>query len=140
MIDKLGTCWGVFDTPLHKPNQYLLNTYLLNPMLVKDWIPYSTGRPILDKFSAVRVEAYRIRPSGYQANKVARPLRGRLEGLCNTPLHKPNQYLLNTYLLNPMLVKDGIPYSTDRPILVKFSSLRVGAYRIRPPNGPAGDE
>ena len=74
---KLGTCWGVCNTPLHiriknlipiyrinlKPgtfwgvcntnlpilDKYLINTYLLNPIPGKDWI--------------VRVGAYCIRPT-----------------------------------------------------------------------------
>ena len=33
---KLGTCWDVFNTPLPILDKYLMNMYLLNPILGKD--------------------------------------------------------------------------------------------------------
>ena len=30
MINPPGTCWGVYNTPLHIRDKYVLNTYLLN--------------------------------------------------------------------------------------------------------------
>ena len=73
-----GTFGGVCDTPLHEPDKYLLNMYLLNPMFGKDVIPYSTSLPITIHFSGTGVEAYRIRPGVYLADGDVRPLRGRL--------------------------------------------------------------
>ena len=46
----------------------------------------------------------------------------------------PDKYLLNTYLLNPMLDKYGIHPWIGLPIPDKFSTVRVGAYGIRPTN------
>ena len=46
-------------------------------------------------------------------------LPGTFWGVCDTPLHKPDNHVLNTYRLNPILDKDGIPYSTDLPIRIK---------------------
>ena len=59
---------------------------------------------------------------------------GTFGGVCDTPLHEPDKYLLNTYLLNPIAGKDGIHPWIDLPILDKFSTGRVGAYGIRPTN------
>ena len=68
------------------PDKYLLNTYLLNPIAGKDGIHPWIGLSILDQFLMVHVGAYRIRPSVYLAGRVVRPLRGRLGGVCDTPL------------------------------------------------------
>ena len=46
----------------------------------------------------------------------------------------PDKYLLNTYLLNPMLGKDGIRPWIGLPILANFSTVRVGRKSIRPTN------
>lgn len=43
----------------------------------------------------------------------------------------PDKCLLNTYLLNPMLGKDGIHLWIDLPAPDKFSTGRVGVYGIR---------
>ena len=40
IIDPSGTFRGVCNTPLPIRNKYLINTYLLNLILGKDWIPY----------------------------------------------------------------------------------------------------
>ena len=90
------------------PDKYLLNMYLLNPIAGKGGIRPWIGLPIPDKFSTGRVGAYGIRSSVYLVGGGVHPLRGRLEGVCHTPLPKPDKYLLNTYLLNPMLGKDRI--------------------------------
>ena len=47
------------------PDKYLLNTYLLNPMLGKDGIHLWIGLPILDKISTVRVGAQKHTPHKY---------------------------------------------------------------------------
>ena len=46
----------------------------------------------------------------------------------------PDKYLLNTYLLNPMLDKYGIHPWISLPILDKFSTGRVGRKSIRSTN------
>ena len=86
MIRPTGTCEDVWDTPLPKPDKYLLNTYLLNPMLGKDGIRPWIGLPIPDKFLTGRVGRKSIRPCVYLAGGGVCPLRGRLEGICDTPL------------------------------------------------------
>ena len=68
------------------PDKYLLNTYLLNPIAGKDGIHLWIGLPILDKISTIRVRRKSIRPSVYLVGRGVRPLRGRLEGVCDTPL------------------------------------------------------
>ena len=40
MIDLTDTCWGVCNTPLPIRDKSLINTYLLNLIPGKDWIPY----------------------------------------------------------------------------------------------------
>ena len=44
----------------------------------------------------------------------------------------PDKCLLNTYLLNPMLGKDGIHLWIGLSILAKFSTGRVGAQKHTP--------
>ena len=64
--------------------------------------------PLLDKFSIVRVRRKSIRSINvYDKGQMIR-LPGTFGGVCHTPLPKPDKCLLNTYLLNPMLGKDGI--------------------------------
>ena len=46
----------------------------------------------------------------------------------------PDKYLLNTYLLNPIAGKDGIHPWIGLSILDEISTVRVGAYGIRPTN------
>ena len=127
-----GRLEGVFDTPLPIRDKNLINTYLLNPILGKDGIRHENSQPILDKFSTGRVGRKSIRPSVYPVGGVVRPLRGHLEGVFDTPLPIRGKYLINTYLLNPIRGKDGIPYSIGLPITIHFSGTGVGAYRIRP--------
>ena len=89
-------------------DKYLLNTYLLNPMLDKYGIHPWIGLPTLDKFSTVRVRAYGIRPTNaYDKGQMIR-LPGTFGCVCHMPLPKPDKYLLNTYLLNHIAGKDGI--------------------------------
>ena len=86
MICLPGTCWGVCDTPLPKPDKYLLNTYLLNPMLGKDGIRPWIGLPILANFSTVRVGRKSIRPTNVYDKGQMIHLPGTFEGVCDTPL------------------------------------------------------
>ena len=75
---KPGTFWGVCNTPLPIRDKYLINTYLLNPILGKDWIV-----------------------------RIITPLKiGTFLGVCNTPLPIRDKFLINTYLLNPIPGKD----------------------------------
>ena len=90
------------------PDKYLLNTYLLNPIAGKEGIRHWIGLPLLDKFSTVRVGMYGIRPTNtYDKGQMIR-LPGTFGGVSSTPLPKPDKYLLNTYLLNPMPGKGEI--------------------------------
>ena len=82
------------------PDKCLLNTYLLNPIAGKDGIHPWIGLPLLAKFSIVRVGAYGIRPSVYLTSGGVRPLRGRLEGVCDTPLPWRIKNSNPLYLLN----------------------------------------
>ena len=105
LIAKDGSC------PLPDyliPNKYLINTYLLNPMLDKYGIHPWIGLPVPDKFSTGRVGAYRIRPPNALAWGRMNGKPGTCWGVFDTPLHKPDKYLLNTYLLNHIAGKDGI--------------------------------
>ena len=86
MIQSPGTCWGVFDTPLHKQNQYLLNTYSLNPFRVK--------------FSSLDVGAYGIRPPDASAWRRMTPKRGTCLGVFDTPLPIRIKNLIPIYWMN----------------------------------------
>jgi len=86
MIHPPGTFGGVCDTPLSKPDKYLLNTYLLNHIAGKDEIHPWIGLPAPDKFSTGRVGRKSIRPGVYLAGGIVRPLCDRLEGVCDTTL------------------------------------------------------
>ena len=108
MIRPTGTCWDVCDTPLLISDKYLLNTYLLNLMLGKDGIRPWIGLLLLAKFSTGRVGRKSIRPTNVYDKEQMIRLPGTFGGVCHTPLPEPDKYLLNTYLLNPMLGKDGI--------------------------------
>ena len=68
------------------PDKYLLNTYLLNHIAGKDEIHPWIGLPAPDKFSTGRVGRKSIRSGVYPAGEDVRPLRGRLEGVFDTPL------------------------------------------------------
>ena len=92
MIDPPDTCWGVCNTPIPIRDEYLINTYLLNPIPEKDWIVY--------------VGAYCIRlTNAHDYGQMIDP-HGTCRGVCNTPLPIQDKYLINTYLLNPILGKD----------------------------------
>ena len=106
MIDPPGTFWGVCNMRLHVPDKYLINMYLLNPIIGKDWI--------------VRVGAYCICPTNAHDHGQMIDLSDTCWGVCNTPLPIRDKYLINTYLLNPIIGKDWI--------------VRVGAYCIRHTN------
>ena len=131
---KSGTCGNVCDTPLPKPDKYLLNTYLLNPIAGKDGIHFWIGLPILNKFLTVRVGRKSIRSTNAHDKGQMIRLPGTFGCVCDIPLPEPDKYLLNTYLLNPMLGKDGIRPWIGLPILAKFSTVRVGRKSIRSTN------
>ena len=103
---KLDTCWGVCNTHLPIWDKYLINTYLLNPIPDKDWI--------------VCVGAYCIRPTDTHDHGQMIDPPGTCRGVCNTYIPIRDKYLINMYLLNP--------------ILGKYWIVRVGAYCIRPTN------
>ncbi len=106
MIDSPGTFRGVCNTPLPIRDKYLINTYLLNPIPGKDW--------------TVCVGACCIRPTNaHDYGQMIDP-PGTFWGVCNMRLHVPDKYLINMYLLNPIIGKDWI--------------VRVGAYCIRSTN------
>ena len=68
------------------PDKYLLNTYLLNPMLGKDGIHPWIGLLLLAKFSIGRVGRKSICPTNtYDKGQMIR-LPGTFEGVCDTPL------------------------------------------------------
>ena len=78
---------------MHIPirDKYLINTYLLNLIPDKDWI--------------VHVVAYCIRPTNaHYHEKMIGPL-DTFRGICNTQLPTLDKFLINTYLLNPILGK-----------------------------------
>ena len=70
----------------------------------------------------------------YLAGGGIRPLRGRLEGVFDTPLPEPDKCFLNTYLLNPIAGKDGIHPWIVLSILDEISTVRVGRKSIRSTN------
>ena len=103
---KPGTCRGVYNTPLPIRYKYLINTYLLNLIPGKDWM--------------VHIGAYCIRPTNdHDHGKMIDP-PDTCRGVCNTPLHIRDKYLINTYLLNLIPGKDWM--------------VCVGAYCICPTN------
>jgi len=116
------------------PDKYLLNTYLLNPIAGKDEIRHENGQPILDKFSTGRVGRKSIRPTNvYDKGQMIR-LSDTFGNVCHTPLPKPDKYLLNTYLLNPIAGKNGIHPWIGLSILDEISTVRVGRKSIRSTN------
>ena len=67
----------------------------------------------------VRVGAYCIRPSVYLVDMIVRPLRGRLEGVCNTPLPIRIKNLIPLWTMN---LKSGTCWgvcNTPLPIRIK---------------------
>ena len=103
---KPGTCLDVCNTPIPIRDKYLINTHLLNPIPEKDWI--------------IRVGAYCIRPTNAHDHGQMTDPPDTFQRVCNTLLPIRDKYLINTYLLNPILGKDWI--------------VCVGAYCIRPTN------
>ena len=116
------------------PDKYLLNTYLLNPIAGKDGIHRWIGLLLLAKFSTIRVGRKSIRSTNVYDKEQMIHLPGTFGGVGNTPLPMPDKYLLNTYLLNPMLGKDEIRPWIGLPILANFSTVRGGRKSIRPTN------
>ena len=106
MIDPPDTCWGVCNTPLPIRDKYLINTYFLNLIPYKDWV--------------VRVGVYCIRYTNDHNHGQMIDPPDTFRGVCNTPQPIRNKYLINTYLLNPILGENWI--------------VRVVTYCIRPTN------
>ena len=91
-MDPPDTFLGVCNTPLHIRDKYLINMYLLNPIIGKDWI--------------VHVGAYCIRHTNTHNHGQMIDPPDTSGYVCNTPLHIRNKYLVNTYLLNLIPAKD----------------------------------
>ena len=106
MIDPPDTFRDVCNIPISIWDKCLINMYLLNPIIGKDWI--------------VRVGAYCIRHTNahYHGEMIDSP--GTCGDVCNTPIPIPDKLLINTHLLNIILGKDWM--------------VCVGAYCIRPTN------
>ena len=73
-------------------DKYILNTYLLNLILGKDWI--------------VRVGAYYICSTNAHDHRKMIDSLDTFWGVCNTTIPIRDKYLINTYLLNPITSKD----------------------------------
>ena len=86
MIDPPGTFWGVCNIPISIWDKCLINMYLLNPIIGKDWI--------------VRVGAYCIRSTNTHDYGQMIDSLDTFWGICNTPLPIRDKYFINTYLLN----------------------------------------
>ena len=106
MIDPTNTFRGVCNTHLHILNKCLINTNLLNHISVKYWI--------------ICVRAYYIRPTNAHNHGQMIDSPDTCWGICNTPLHVRNKYLINTHLLNHTPDKDWM--------------VRLEACCIRPTN------
>ena len=78
--------------PLPIPNKSLTNTYLLNPILGKDWI--------------ICVGAYCIRPTNAHNHGQMIDLSDTFQRVCNTTIPIRDKYLINTYVLNHIPNKD----------------------------------
>ena len=92
MIDLSDTCLDICNTPLPIQDKYLINMYLLNLILGKDWI--------------IRVGAYCIRPTNTHDHGQMIDLPDTFRGVCNTPPPMRDKYLKNKYLLNLISDKD----------------------------------
>ena len=103
---KPDTFFGVCNTPLPIRDKYLINTYLLNLILCKDWIA---------NVGACCIRLTNAHDHGQMINPPDTCWR-----VCNTPLSIPDKYMINMYLLDLIPGKDWI--------------TRVGAYCIRPTN------
>ena len=89
-----------------KPDKYLLNTYLLNPIAGKDGIHLWIDLLLPDKFSTVRVGRKSIRPCVYLTGGGVRPLRGRLEGVFDTPHNITGYGLIKKWFFYTYICKD----------------------------------
>mgnify|MGYP001681074086 CR=1 FL=1 len=95
----------------------------MNPIPVKDRIRCATCHPFLTRFSSLDVGAYCIRPTNAYVDRQIIGKSDTCWGVCNTPLPIRGKDLINEKLLILFLVH--------------FLSVRVGAYRIRPPDAYA---
>ena len=89
---KPGTCRGVCNTSLPIRDKYLINMYLLNPIPGKNWI--------------IHVGAYCIYSTNAHDHWQMIDPSDTCWGVCNTSLPIRDKYLINTYLLNLIPVKD----------------------------------
>ena len=94
MIDPPDTFRGICNTHLSIPDKSLINTYLLNLILCKDWI--------------VHVGAYCIRPTNthYHGQMINPP--DTFRDVCNTPLPIRVKNLIPLWTMN---LKLGTCYS-----------------------------
>ena len=120
MIDPPGTFRGVCNTLLPIRDKYLINKYLLNLILGKDWIVH-VGVYCIHPTNS-HDYGQMIDPTGtfWGVCNTPLPIRiknlipiwtmnlkpGTCRGVCNTPIPIRNKYLINTHLLNPTPCKD----------------------------------
>ena len=85
-----GRLKGVFDTPLRNSNAGSaidVGAYRIRPT---DTRPSNDRSPFRAAGKSPDVGAYRIRPTSTRPSNNRLPLSGRLKGVCDTPLQKPN--------------------------------------------------
>jgi len=102
----------------------MINTYLLNLILDKDWI--------------VHVGAYCIRPTNVHDHGQMINPPYTFQDVCNTPLQIPDKFLINKYLLNPIPEKDWIvwiimPIKPDTFLGVCYTPLPIRIKNLIPP-------
>ena len=127
MIDPPGTFRSVCNTPLPILDKSLINMYLLNLILVKDWI--------------VRVRAYCIRPTNTNVDEQMIDLPGTWCGVYNTPLtvRTKKWFSFIGWISNPVRAEAYAiyPYRYGLKIWFLFigwisNPVHAGAYAIRP--------
>ena len=120
MIDPPDTCWVVCNTPLPIPYKHLINMYLLNLILDKDWIAHVGAYCIRPTNAHDHVQMIDLSDTFLGVCNTPLPIRVKnliplctmnlkpdtFLGVCNTPLPIRDKYLINTYLLNPIPGKD----------------------------------
>ena len=92
MIDPPDTFLGVCNIPISILDKCLINMYLLNPIPGKNWI--------------IHVGAYCIYSTNAHDHWQMIDPPDTCWGVCNTSLPIRDKYLINTYLLNLIPVKD----------------------------------
>ncbi|ETK03460.1 hypothetical protein T229_14095 [Tannerella sp. oral taxon BU063 isolate Cell 5] len=89
---KPDTCWCVCNTTLPIPDKFLINTYLLNLILDKDWI--------------ANIGAYCILPTNAHDHGQMIDPPDTFRDVCNIPISIWDKCLINMYLLNSIIGKD----------------------------------